>query len=288
MHDHGLDKTGLLVLVITYANLEDTRNTLRQLEALVEGRTRETLESTKIVVWDNSSLNLDYTGGVTYHSSPQGNIGFGAAVNAVCSRYDFNRILLINPDVDLDELLFETIISRNKKLTREIIWAPMLVNLDGSEQTRSDSLYMRTVTQEVFDMFGFPARRQKRKIALYYLRGAVFSISSELLDAVDGFDEEFFLYGEEADLCFRLQDSAKLFFDSQVKVVHHGSQGHRGKSPKALDYSLDARVRLHRKYNGHIAGFTVAFAVRLLKVALGLKRTLSAGRRAAASLAGGK
>jgi N-acetylglucosaminyl-diphospho-decaprenol L-rhamnosyltransferase len=289
MRDSILSKVELLVLVITYADLAETRRTLSQFDTLLSQIEAEKLEGIKLVVWDNGSLELDYRGQIAYFSSPQGNIGFGAAVNAVRARFDFDRILLVNPDIDLDWSTFSTIIAHNMVLPSETIWAPMLVNADGTDQTRSNSLYMRTVPQEILDMFGFPARRQRRKVALYYLRGAVFSISSKMLDAAGGFDEDFFLYGEEADLCFRLQDSATLSLDERVRVVHHGSQGHKGKSPKALEYSLDARVRLHRKYNGAVAGHTVAFSVSLLKLALGLKRAIDGVRKAAAaSLAGGK
>ncbi len=288
MHDEHMGRVGLLVLVITYADIAEATDTIRRFEELLNGQAKGDRDKTRVVIWDNKSLALEHSGHVDYVSSPHGNIGFGAAVNAVRSRYDFDRILLLNPDIDIDAMLFREILRRISTLSAETIWAPKLVNADGSQQTQCDSLFMRTVSQEVLDMFGYPARHQRRKDALHYLRGAVFSISSVLLDFAGGFDEEFFLYGEEADLCFRLKNSSKLFFDDEISVVHHGSQGHKGKSPKALNYSLDARVRLHRRYNGRFAGVTVALAVRLLKIALRLKRALSVGRRAAATHAAGK
>lgn len=257
----------ILVLIITFSTRNETQGTIQLLEAMLAG-TNSPGSSIHAVVWDNKSWRLTHEGSVSYHSSPKGNIGFGAAVNSVHNIYDYDRILLLNSDIELSKGLFYQIIRRAESLSSDIIWSPILVNPDGSLQTSPSSLFMRTPIQEVLDVFGYPAREQRRSTPLYYLRGAVFSISRQLMDLANGFDEKFFLYGEEADLCFRLSSDAQLLMDDEIEVVHHGSQGHKGKSASALRHSLHARVLLHRRYNGRLAGAVVLMAVQLFRVAL--------------------
>lgn len=261
----------ILILIITFSSRDETLATIQQLEALLAG-TKNQEPSIQAVIWDNRSWELTHDGNVSYHSSPNGNVGFGAAVNSVRKIYDYDRVLLLNSDIEMNEDLFDRIINRTRTLSSETIWAPMLINADGTPQTSQSSLYMRTPIQEVLDIFGYPAREQRRSTPLHYLRGAVFSISTELLDMADGFDEKFFLYGEEADLCFRLSRVARLYMDDEIEVVHHGSQGHKGKSAAALRHSLHARVLLHRRYNGGLAGAVVLTAVLMARVALKAKR----------------
>lgn len=279
----GMASRSILILVITYSSSTETEETIRSIEELA-GDARAAYPNLEIVVWDNKSCNVAHQGIVQYHSSPKGNIGFGAAVNAVRRIYGFDRILLLNPDVDLTPNTLLEIVTSIASLPTEAIWAPSLLNSDGSVQTAKDSLYMRTPLQEIMDIFGFPAQRQLRRDPLYYLRGAVFSISREMLDLANGFDEDFFLYGEEADLCFRLAGASQLVLDEEIRIIHHGSQGYKGKSMQALDYSLQARVLLHRKFNGPLAGVMVLLGVRLLKTALGTKRLLRAAARNGAAI----
>ncbi|MDR6790956.1 GT2 family glycosyltransferase [Pseudarthrobacter oxydans] len=271
------ERSKILVLLITYASASETRSIVAKFEEFVGQLHSE--QAVRVVVWDNKAWNLSITGEVKYHSSPYGNLGFGAAVNRVAELYDFERILLLNSDIDIDEKLFAAVLSSNSALADNVIWSPSLINPDGTLQTTPGSLFMRTPLQEIFDLFGYPAKSQRRQQPLYYLRGAVFSISQGLLNSVGGFDESFFLYGEEADLCFRLDGRCKLVMDDELRVIHHGSQGHKNKTPEALNHSLQARVLLHRKYNGAMASLIVRAAVGLAKCALATKRAATRLRR---------
>lgn len=262
------DSFRILVLTIAFSSREET-------VAIVDTFRKRSAElpfkDVRFVVWDNKAWNLPSVQNVDYHSSPKGNIGFGSAVNRVHELYDYDRIILLNSDIDLEQESFEQILIRNFLLSNTVIWSPTLLNTDGSLQTAPDSLFMRTPVQEVLDVFGFPAKRQRRAQPLYYVRGAVFSISRFLLQQAGGFDEDFFLYGEEADLCFRLTGRSELVVDTRIQVTHHGSQGNRGKSTAALRHSYNARVLLHRKYNGPLAAGIVRLAIRFAGILRGVK-----------------
>lgn len=264
-------KSKLLVLTIAFSSRSETLEIMSRFASLA---TNLGTDEVRFVVWDNNSWRLRSTDAVDYHSSPLGNIGFGAAVNRVHELYTYERILLLNADIEIDADLFRKIAVRNLQLPEGVIWSPTLVNEDGTLQTAPGSLFMRTPLQEVLDIFGFPARSQRRARPLFYLRGAVFSISRKLLERAGGFDEAFFLYGEEADLCFRLDGQCQLVLDERIRVIHHGSQGNKGKSSAALRHSYNARVLLHRRYSGLLPAIVVKVAVLAAGVAQEAKNSV--------------
>ena len=80
-----------------------------------------------------------------------------------------------------------------------------------------------------------------------WVSGACLMIRSEVFKTIGGFDERFFMYWEDADLCFRVKQRAwKIFIVPEAKVVHY-----EGKSPsrKARQIVLFHRnvYRFYRK-----------------------------------------
>ena len=55
--------------------------------------------------------------------------------------------------------------------------------------------------------------------------GAVLAVRREAFEAVGGFDERFFLFSEETDLCKRIQDAGwEAHFEPQISFVHHAGK----------------------------------------------------------------
>jgi N-acetylglucosaminyl-diphospho-decaprenol L-rhamnosyltransferase len=98
----------------------------------------------------------------------------------------------------------------------------------------------------------------------------------EALRAVGGFDEAFFLYEEDVDLCLRLRQAGwRLLFVPDAEVVHHGGRSMERTPERArLEYDL-SHLRYYRKHNGPLATaalcawLAAAGAVRWLRRRLG-------------------
>ncbi|GFN23664.1 hypothetical protein TAMC210_19810 [Thermanaeromonas sp. C210] len=61
--------------------------------------------------------------------------------------------------------------------------------------------------------------RKPREVG--YIDGAVMAIRREAFEAVGGFDEDFFFYGEDVDFCMRLRKAGwKVVFLPEAKVIH--------------------------------------------------------------------
>jgi N-acetylglucosaminyl-diphospho-decaprenol L-rhamnosyltransferase len=56
-----------------------------------------------------------------------------------------------------------------------------------------------------------------------FISGAVMLVRRDAFDAVRGFDEDFYLYYEEADFCFRLREAGwKIGWDRDASAIHFG------------------------------------------------------------------
>ncbi|WPY93982.1 glycosyltransferase family 2 protein [Limimaricola variabilis] len=104
-----------------------------------------------------------------------------------------------------------------------------------------------------------------------WVSGASLMIRSELLDEIGFFDETFFLYFEETDLCRRARDAGfETHFVRESRVEHIGSVSTgMGDWARVPQYWFDSRRHYFRKHHG--AGGAVA-ATLLHAAAAGLHR----------------
>jgi len=93
----------------------------------------------------------------------------------------------------------------------------------------------------------------KRTQRVDWLAGASMMIRREVLEQVGLFDETFFLYFEETDLCRRASLrgwSCWYVVESQVAHIGHGSTGLKDKSKPMPKYWFDSRRHYFRKNHG--------------------------------------
>jgi GT2 family glycosyltransferase len=81
-----------------------------------------------------------------------------------------------------------------------------------------------TLASSILDQFSILSKRfnfQKKNIYPGYADGAALMIRRSLFDKLNGFDEEFFFYTEEADYCKRVWDAgSKVAVNSNARIIH--------------------------------------------------------------------
>jgi GT2 family glycosyltransferase len=89
---------------------------------------------------------------------------------------------------------------------------------------------------------------------------AVFLVRKESFDRLGGFDENFFLYKEEEDLCLRLlAEGGRVIYDPSIAVLHHG--GVVAKKSQYMRASADYFLKKH--FHGRI-GYPVFWVISKL------------------------
>jgi N-acetylglucosaminyl-diphospho-decaprenol L-rhamnosyltransferase len=170
-----------------------------------------------VVFVDNASTDdtLDNIASYLPHAQIIGlskNIGFGAANNRGIEQSDTEFVALINPDVSFDVSVLTALIARADQWPEAFVIAPQLMGRSG----RVDASYRWP--RHLWDSKGSVA---DGPICTGFVTGAFMLARRSKLDVLKGFDESFFLYYEDEDLCQRAFDlGMAIIVDPQTKVTH--------------------------------------------------------------------
>ena len=205
------------------------------------------------------------------------NVGFATACNQAAAVGSAPALLFLNPDAVLQPDAAGALARRLDDPSIAAV-GPRVILGDGTTQqsigripsaaaTLAEAVYLHRLVHaewaSEFAMSGYDRPRDAD-----WLIGACLCVRRAAFAAVHGFDERFFLYGEDVDLCLRLRDRGGLVvYDPSVVAVHHGS----GSGPRQAQAELvtEARVACARRhahglsYAGLRAGIALHDAVRL-------------------------
>jgi GT2 family glycosyltransferase len=170
-----------------------------------------------------------------------GNRGFAAACNQGLAASAEEFILILNPDTAVTATALTTLLDTMRSAPQAGACGPRIVNPDDSLQPSCRRF--PTLGRLVMDEFGlgklFPHSRlfgdyrmtwwaHDRRREVDQLMGAALLLRRAALDQVGVFDERFFMYYEEVDLCLRLhQRGWKILFVPDAIVTHHGGASAR-------------------------------------------------------------
>jgi N-acetylglucosaminyl-diphospho-decaprenol L-rhamnosyltransferase len=173
------------------------------------------------------------------------NRGFGAAVNQAARHRPAPLLWLLNPDCRVEPGAFAALVRALDAHAGCAVVAPQLLNADGTTQESArgepdawTGLFGRHgLLTKLFPSTG-AARRNLRARELVesgvdsapidWAMGASLLIRGEVFERVGGFDERFFLYWEDADLCRRIRNLGYgVRYVPGARVVHAGAGSSR-------------------------------------------------------------
>lgn len=151
------------------------------------------------------------------------NRGFGAANNRAIWAAETEFVLLLNPDCIITPAAVRTMIDTAARYPGSSAIGPQLTGRKG----HLDLSYCMRAS-------GWPTRgpAAEGELSVGFLSGACMLIRRDAMRKIQGFDESFFLYQEDSDLCIRLQKQCgELILAPSARVVHlsRGSSGGRGR-----------------------------------------------------------
>ena len=185
------------------------------------------------------------------------NLGFGAANNVGLDRATGQLVLFLNSDAYVQPGSLETLVAAFADGT-VVAAGPKLLNLDGSLQ---ESVAAKLTLWNVFleqTFLDFFARRMGRGYwRTQSLPADVVSTVDQVMGACmmvrasadERFDERFFLYCEDTELCLRLSGHGRIVYVPQASVVHElgsSSVDSRWKSVARYNLGKELYFRIHR------------------------------------------
>jgi N-acetylglucosaminyl-diphospho-decaprenol L-rhamnosyltransferase len=225
------------VLIVSYNTKDMTLACIESVRKFA-GRTEQ-----EIIVVDNASI--DGSADAIEKNFPDirllrstVNLGFAGANNLAAQHASAPFILLLNPDTLVLDNGIERLLSFAQLHPEAGIWGGRTFFADMSLNPSSIwrfmslwSLFSQAIGfSKIFnknsiwssESYGGWARDSIRDVDI--VTGCFFLIERTLWEKLGGFDLQFFMYAEEADLCFRARKlGARALFTPDATIIHYGS-----------------------------------------------------------------
>ena len=206
-------------------------------------------KSIKIIVIENSN---NETLKEKIHSKYQNvecvlskeNLGYGAGNNLGLSMVKTSYALIVNPDVTLNSDAVNNFFLSINNLEDFGIVAPISQNEKYNNFNINDDKEIKEVDN---------------------VKGFAMFLNMKTLKQINFFDDNFFLYFEEIDLCRRLKkNNSKIFIDPTIKVSHLGGKSHNLEIEKPMELSRNwhwmwSTFYFHKKHYGYLSAMIKIF-----------------------------
>lgn len=229
-------------------------------DALVSNELGQDVYPYEVIVVDNCSS--DGSTDIVRHNfhgvrliSNEKNVGFAKAINQGAAMCGGDFILVSNSDVIYPAGSIASMVQYLKSNPAAGIVGPQLVYPDGSWQRSYGEvpsigtairclLFIVSVRNSIRRLFWPSIKIDHCPRRVGYVDGAAMLIRKEVWDAVRGFDERFFFYAEDADICHRVRKTGyNVIFLPQVQVVHQ-----RGCSSSSVGMENSVRLKLQSDF----------------------------------------
>ncbi len=257
------DRDRLAIIIVTFNSVEEIEPCLRSLV----GHTSPF--PTTITVVDNGST--DGTAGHIRQRWPSvqviesgGNLGFAKANNIGVRATASDYVLFINPDTESPPGAIQTLVRGlashpdaaiagarllNERGFPELSWGPPITPWNEVKQMFFTRRYHRKIRRFVRRM----DRLSRQSRIVPWVSGACMVVRRPDLEAAGLFDERYFMYNEDVDLCVEMAKRNRLtIYVAGAEVLHH-----RGRSaPKNPELERRRQMSHVAYYQKHLPMWT--------------------------------
>jgi len=182
-------------------------------------------QACRVIVVDNASIDDSVERMRARYSEAhlianKRNLGFAAANNQAIGKTRDNLLFFLNPDTELQPGCLKAI--REFMVSHPVVGlaGPAIINDDGSPHSSVEYSYPGARYQ--------PGLFEKLPGDIAWILGAALVARREVITEIQGFDERFFLYAEDIDLCLKIrQQGWSLALISKAKVMHIEGQSEK-------------------------------------------------------------
>ncbi|WP_010545196.1 glycosyltransferase family 2 protein [Sphingomonas elodea] len=277
----------LSILLVCWNNATATKRCLHSLAGAAPDGAHE------VVLVDNGST--DGTTAMVRRDFPWvrvvqsgSNLGFAAGANLAAAQAVGDMLLFLNNDAQVLPGAIDALLDFARTRPEAGLWGGRTLRDDGTINP-TESIALPTLWGSIcvgfglsgalpgsrwFNPEGYGGWQRDTVRAVGALAGCFLLMPRDRFLSLGGFDERFFLYGEDVDLCIRARAAgARPCFTPRATIRHTGSASSR---PEDMwTYLLSAKIELVRRYLGPVRGPLAAAAF-----------VLGAGARAALFSAG--
>ena len=210
------------------------------------------------------------------------NVGFGRANNQGLEIAKGKFILFINPDCIVSEDTFDKMVSFFDSHPECGLAGCKILNSDGTLQlacrrsfpgpwtsfTKVTGLSNLFSKSRIFARYNLTFLDENKTYEVDAVSGSFMMVRKEVYEKVGGFDEQFFMYGEDLDLCYRIQKSGfKVFYVHTTQIIHYKGESTKRSNLDETKLFYDA---MHIFVKKHLSSFPLVEII--LRTAIGFRK----------------
>ena len=174
-----------------------------------------------------------------------GNLGYGKANNIGLKKVKTKYALILNPDATLNASTLENFLNAANKINDFAIMGPYI-------QEEKDKIFDNQI-------------KDLKPKSVINLKGFAMFLNISKFKKVGFFDDSFFFYFEEIDLCKRvINEGEKIYLIPEIKINHDGGKSHDKEINKEMELSRNwhwmwSTFNYHKKYKGFFISLVIIF-----------------------------
>ena len=187
------------------------------------------------------NLNQYYKGQVQYFNRSDFNHGYGAGNNFAFKQNPVSEyFLVLNPDIVFQKNVLKTLLNEFAKDENIGLIFPKVCNEDGSIQfnikrhptllaligRRFSFLSRFSLIKKAMESYEFIDFDYSKSSTVDFVGGCFMLLRTKAFQEVNGFDEKYFMYFEDYDLCCNIRNKGyKIAYNSDVTIIHAWNRG---------------------------------------------------------------
>jgi len=244
----------------------------------------QTLLPIKIVVVNNGTSKTTLTKLQKYDKvqviNPSANLGYAKAANLGISNTDSKIVATLNPDIELEPDCATLLVEYLQENPKTAAIGPMIFEADGSiyPSARKNPSLKIAVGHALFSLFKKDNKyseeyrnaniEKEAPSKVDWLSGAAMFLTRDALDEVGLWDERFFMYCEDIDLCNSLRSKGyDCVYEPRAKIIHVGGVSTK-KTPIKLLYFHHKSLYLFAAKKYHDKPLLKLFALIFIAIRL--------------------
>jgi GT2 family glycosyltransferase len=206
------------------------------------------------------------------------NRGFAAASNLAVAQASGRHLLLLNPDTVVQPGTLREMAAFLDQHPDAAICGPRILFPDGRFQScgyrfptlMSEIRQSRNIDRVLRWLVGHepPLVVRDTPYEVDWVDGACLLIRREAVAQLGMLDEQYFLYAEELDWCYRARKAGwSVYALPHVEMLHHQGQSSGQMSDFSLGYLIETKLRYYRKHHGlpHAAVTSLVYVAGCLR-----------------------
>jgi len=264
----------LSILIVTWNSRATIRDCLNSIQNTCQKLDYE------VLVWDN--VSTDETVRIIQTEFPdvqlfrsQKNLGFAEGNNRLIEKTNSDYILFLNPDTVIIDNSVIKMLEYLKSSSSVAALGPKLLYSDSTFQLSYakfpnlaseffTKIYQRSANQKRSVLLKFLERNSAETKEVDWISGACFMTRKKVLQDTGQFDKNFFLYFEDADLCYRMKSKGKIIYFPESQVVHVVGSSTKSQNLQTEYHYRKSQLYYYRLHNEGISNL-------ILKLYLSLK-----------------